>query len=147
MSSIQTIDFILNKVTQVFEISTLKITLSILISFGFFLFGNLHTEALVAIVMLLLLDTVLGVTASVHEGNSITSSRFSRAMLKSIVYLTSISAGYYADTTLPFDIIQSTMIAFVGVTEFISILENIGRMGFNTPKRLLFQLKEFQSKK
>ena len=39
------------------------------------------------------------------------------------------------------------MVAFVGITEFISILENIGRLGYQTPKKLLNQLKEYRDNK
>jgi phage-related holin len=59
----------------------------------------------------------------------------------------SISAGYFADITIGWNLIQSVMVGFIGVTEFISILENMGRMGYQTPKKLLNQLKDFQSQK
>lgn len=119
-----------------------------MVSLGLFLFGNLWWAAISAVVMLMVFDTLTGIMASLHEGKSISSAKFSRALLKSIVYLTAISAGYYADTTIPnFDFIQGTMIAFVGITEFISILENIGRMGFATPKKLLDGLKEYRDSK
>lgn len=139
--------YITSKTALIAEPTTIKIGLSVFLSVLFFFFGNLYTEALVAIMMLMLIDTVFGMAATYHEGNPITSRRFSRALLKGIVYFSAISAGYFADLTVPFNAIQGTMIAFVGVTEFISILENIGRMGYQTPKRLLNQLKDFKNSK
>jgi len=112
-----------------------------------FLFGDLHTQGVIAVLMLMLFDTIMGVMASWQEGHPITSRRFSRIVQKSIVYLIAISAGYFTDTTIGITITQATMIAFIGVTEFISILENMGRMGYQTPRKLLNQLKDFQSLK
>jgi len=133
-------------VTTIFEPTIIKIAASIAITILFF-FGDLHLQALVAVLMLMLFDTILGLMATYHEGQPITSRKFSRVIQKGTVYFIAISAGYYADTTISFNIIQSTMIGFIGITEFISILENMGRLGHQTPKKLLNQLKDFQSKK
>ncbi len=111
------------------------------------MFGDFYNDALLGITILMVMDTILGVSASYVEGTPISSRRFGRAVVKGAIYFMAISAGYFADLTIPFDIIQGTMIAFVGVTEFISILENIGRMGYETPKKLLNQLKEYRDSK
>ena len=112
-----------------------------------FLFGNLYHDAIVAVLMLMVFDTMLGVGATVYEGSALTSRKFARAIYKGIIYMVSISAGYFLDTTMPIALAQTTMIGFIAVTEFISILENMGRMDMETPKKLLNQLKDFQSKK
>lgn len=112
-----------------------------------FFFGDFHQQAIIAVLMLMIFDTILGVMATYYEGNAITSRKFSRVVQKGIVYFMAISAGYFADQTIGWQLIQATMIAFIGVTEFISILENMGRMGYQTPKKLLNQLKDFQSQK
>lgn len=147
MKLMETTTYTATKTLQVIEPTSAKWLVSGVLSFVFFLFGELYTGALIAILMLLIFDTVLGIMASLHEGSSISSSKFSRAILKGAVYFVAISGAYYADTTVPFDIIQATMIAFVGLTEFISILENIGRMGFATPKKLLNDLKGLRDNK
>lgn len=139
--------YTLQKIQQLIEPSSLKVLAAGILSVGFFMFGHLYTDALIAIVMLMVLDTIFGIAATYHEHGEITSRRFSRAVIKGIVYFSSISAGYFADLTIPFNFIQGTMIAFVGVTEFISILENMGRMGFQTPKKLLNQLREYRDSK
>lgn len=129
---------------MVFEPTALKFLVSSVLTVFFFLFGNLYTEALAAVVMLMVLDAILGVWASKKEGAAITSSRFADSVKKGIVYFMAISAGYFVDLTVPFDLVQATMVGFVGVTEFISVLENVGRMGYQTPKKLLNQLRDFQ---
>ena len=139
---------IANKMIQgIVEPNIAKIVLSVVLSTLFFLFGNLYTEALIAIAMLMIMDTIFGMMAVYVEGGQITSRRFSRVLIKGIVYFSAISAGYFADLTIPLNFIQGTMVAFVGTTEFISILENIGRMGYQTPKKLLNQLKDYRDNK
>jgi phage-related holin len=136
--------YFINKIVALFEPSSLKVVASAFLSVIFFFFGELYTQALIAVVMLMVLDAVLGVWASKQEGLAISSERFADSVKKGIVYFLSISAGYFVDLTIPFDAVQATMVGFVGVTEFISVLENVGRMGYQTPKKLLNQLKDFQ---
>lgn len=142
-----------DKIVRVFEYATLKIIFSIFLGVGSFLFGDLYIQGMIALVMLMSFDTILGVAAAIHErpaGTKIlspqclNSRRFSRLVVKGLVYFSAISAAYFADQTIPLDFIQAAMISFVGITEFISILENISRLGYRTPKHLLDQLKEYE---
>jgi toxin secretion/phage lysis holin len=133
-------------VNNVAEPTLLKVIASLAMTF-LFLFGDFYTQGILAVLMLMIFDTILGLMATWHEGQPITSRKFSRVVQKGAVYFMSISAGYFADLTIGWQVIQATMIAFIGVTELISILENMGRMGYQTPKSLLNQLKDFQSRK
>lgn len=139
------VSYIVSKFIELFQLTAIKLVTASALSVAF-LFGNLYTDAIIAILMLIMFDTVLGVAATYYEGNPITSRRFGRVVVKGMVYFSSISAAYFADLTIPYDFVQATMIAFVGLTEFISILENIGRMGYETPKKLLNQLNNKVSK-
>lgn len=129
----------LAKIGELFEITIVKVVSAASVSL-MFLFGEVYTQAIVAVGMLVLIDTVLGVAATYFEGKPITSRRFGRILVKGTVYFSAISAAYFADLTIPFDFIQASMLGFVGITEFISILENVGRLGYQTPKKLLNQL-------
>jgi toxin secretion/phage lysis holin len=133
-------------INTVIEPTLLKLAVSGAFAFSF-LFGDFHQQAIIAVLMLMVFDTVLGVMATYHEGRAITSRKFSRVVQKGVVYFMAISAGYFADLTIGWQVIQATMIAFIGVTEFISILENMGRLGYSTPQRLLNQLQDFKSAK
>ena len=137
---------IFNIIISTFTPTWPKILASLALFFTFML-GENHNQAVVAVIMLMTIDTCLGVAAVVYEGEAITSRKFSRVLHKGIVYMLSIAAGHFLDITMPYALAQSTMLGFIAVTEFISILENIGRMGFKTPKKLLNQLKDFQSQK
>lgn len=128
------------------EPTLMKIVASLVVAF-IFLFGDVHLQGIIAVLMLMTFDTIVGLMASWKEGKPITSRRFSRVVQKGVVYLMAISAGYFTDITIGWHFVQATMIGFIGVTEFISILENMGRLGYQTPKKLLNQLKDFQSEK
>lgn len=136
-----------SKMSALAEPTTLKLGVAGVMSVVLFLFGNLYHDALVAIVMLMAIDFILAVSAAKKAGEPITSRRASRTLIKGIVYLSAISAGFFADKTVPGSFMQASMVAFVGVTEFISILENVGRHGYATPKRLLNQLYDYQKNK
>lgn len=139
--------YITNKMSELVEPTMLKLLAAGIISSLFFLFGNLYVDALVAILMLMIIDFVLAVSAAKFNGEPITSRKASRSLMKGIVYFSSISAGYFADLTVPGAFLQGSMVAFVGVTEFISVIENVGRHGYVTPKRLLNQLYDYQKSK
>tara|TARA_R100001086_G_C11847959_1_gene260625 strand:- start:10054 stop:10482 length:429 start_codon:yes stop_codon:yes gene_type:complete len=140
------LSYLAAKFLELIHVTSLKVFTSATVVVVF-MFGDFYNDALLGITILMVMDTILGVSASYVEGTPISSRRFGRAVVKGAIYFMAISAGYFADLTIPFDIIQGTMIAFVGVTEFISILENIGRMGYETPKKLLNQLKEYRDSK
>lgn len=128
------------------EPTLLKVLASLVLTFAFF-FGNFHTSGIIAIMMLMSFDTILGVMAAYSTGEVITSRRFSRIIQKSIVYLIAISAGYFTDLTIGWQVVQATMIGFIGVTEFVSITEKMAKMGYQTPQRLLNHLQEYKNSK
>lgn len=139
------IHYCAEKTNALLQFLEVKVATSILLSGMTFFFGEIYTQGLIAIVMLMVFDTILGIAADKHENKVISSRRFSRAVIKGIVYFTAISAAYFTDLTVPGGFVQSTMIAFVAMTEFISILENVGRLGFKTPQKLLNQLRDINN--
>lgn len=129
----------------VFEPTLLKVVTSGLLIIFNFLFGDLYNDALIAIVMLVILDTITGVWASKYEGHTLTSQRFFSGWVKKVfIFCIAISSAYYLDTTIPGSYAQYTVIGFIAVNEFMSIVENLGRLGYKTPQRLLNQLKDFK---
>lgn len=138
--------YFIDIIANTFAPTAFKLWSVVVLLFAFF-FGDVHTQGIIAVGMLMIFDTLLGVMATYHEGKPITSRKFSRVVQKGAVYMISISAAYFADQTIQMFFMQAVMIGFVGVTEFISILENMGRLGYKTPKKLLNQLHDFQSRK
>ena len=83
--------------------------------------------ALIAIVVLTLLDLVSGVSAAIKRKESITSSGFKRTVIKLLVYLSVACLAYVVEAFLTGGLIPLAKIAsgLVGVTELKSILENM----------------------
>lgn len=129
-------------ILKLVEIPLLKVVIAFALTFASFMLGDLYTTEVIAVVMLMVFDFVTGIAATVFEGNAIRSKRMAHSVVKCVVYFMAISAGKFLDASLPGEFAQYATIGFVATTEFISILENIGRMGFQTPKKLLNQLRE-----
>lgn len=138
------LSYTFEKLNKVFSVSEAKLTASVGMAVSSFFFGDLYTQALIAVTMLVAIDTLFGIAAAYANKEEIKSRRFGRVVVKGAVYFSAISAGFFADQTIPFDFVQAGMIGFVGMTEFISILENVGRLGFQTPKKLLNQVKDLR---
>lgn len=154
-SNIATINLLINSMyphdiydilIKIAEPTILKVAAWVGIFFYFF-FGDVHNEALIALFMLVVFDTILGIMAAKSEGKAFLSKKFSRVIGKIIIYSIGVSSAMFADATTGLPFIQTSIIAFMGVTEFISILENIQRLGYETPKKLLNQLEGFKSQK
>lgn len=119
-----------------------------LLSVTGFLFDGLLREAMLALLILLIFDFITGVAAAKREGQEISSHSAFRTAVKIAVYFLLISAGRMAEatigSTLPF--IDEAVLAFLGVTELISILENVGRLGYAVPLKLLNKLKDYRDR-
>lgn len=135
-------EYIISK--TVGEFTALKFLWSAIMAVFCFFFNELYAVGVVAVSMLMVFDALTGILASWQEGKEISSQKFVRSVKKGIVYFISISAGHFVDQTIIFEtlkVVEVTMISFVAFTEFVSINENMSRMGYQTPKKLLNQLK------
>lgn len=126
---------------------TIKVIASFLFGLFAFFFGDAYSMGILAILMLLVLDTVTGTWAAVHEGQTISSKRMGSVVKKFIVYGIAISTGYYMDIAISIDLLfaQATIIGFIALTEGISILENASRLGLILPPSWLKKLKDLQA--
>lgn len=124
------------------EFPVLKSVITFVLMFTSFMLGDLYDVEIIAVSMLLTIDFVTGVIGAVYAGESIKSRRMANSVVKALVYYLAISAGKFLDQSIPGEFVQYSTIGFVAVTEFISIIENIGKMGFKTPKALVANLRE-----
>lgn len=129
-------------IAKLFSIPIWKAFSIFVLTFVSFMLGNVYNMEVLGVVMLMFIDFVTGIIATKYEGRPITSRRMSHSVVKCIVYFLAISAGKFLDQTIPGEIVQYATISFVAVTEFTSIMENIGRMGFETPQKILNVLKD-----
>jgi len=129
-----------------FDYPLIKIFVAMVLSCVGFLFDGLLREAMLALLILLIFDFVTGIAAAKREGNEINSHTAFRTAVKIAIYFLLVSSGRMAEvatrSTLPF--IDEAVIAFLGVTELISILENVGRLGYAIPLKLLNKLKSYR---
>lgn len=100
------------------------------------------TKAIVAIFFLILFDWITGIFAAKVSGDVIKSSKIIRTPIKIVVYFMLITGARIAEYSLPeiVGFLDDTVIAFLALTELISVLENTGKMGYAIPKKLLQKL-------
>jgi phage-related holin len=71
-------------------------------------------------------------------GETISSAKVFRSAIKTMIYVMFISAAHLMEMTTPIlSFADELVLSFLAVTELISILENVGKMGFAVPKRFL----------
>jgi len=111
-----------------------------------FMFDSLQSMAMLAVLMLIMIDFITGIVAAYQTGAKIESHTALRSAIKTVIYFMLISAGFIAEKAVPLSVLDDTVIAFLAATELISVLENAGKMGYAVPKKLLNILKEFNNK-
>lgn len=99
-----------------------------------------NRTAFVAAGVLLIFDTITGLVAAAREGH-LSSRGFSRFLVKGLVYMSVIIVAGEMTKIVPGlspmrDTAIGAVIAAIGVTEGISILENSLRLGWNVPEPL-----------
>lgn len=117
-----------------------------------FLFDPATKVALFALLALIAFDFItslyaIHVTGVSKRGKKFTSHSALGSAIKTIVYFIMISAGFIAESAVPIGLIDNTIIGFLVVTELVSILENIGRVGYGIPLGLLNKLIEYRDGK
>jgi toxin secretion/phage lysis holin len=122
---------------------------AIIYVFYSFFFDPTQEKALIAIAVLIIFDFITGFWSAKVSGEEIKSGKVFRSATKSVIYFLFISAAHIAGVAFPFikDISGSTVIAFLALTELISIMENIGKMGFAIPKKMLNKLQDIRDDK
>lgn len=112
-----------------------------------FLFDSLQRDAMLALLVLIIMDFFSAILASYKCDEPISSARLFNTALKIAVYFALVSAGFISETAIGITIIDEILIGFLVVTELISILENVNKAGYPTPTGLLNILKDYKSKK
>lgn len=116
---------------------------------GDFFIDDLLARAMVAIFVLIIFDWITGIFAAKKTKETIKSSKILRTPIKIAIYFMLITTARIAEFSLPEVIryLDDTIIAFLTLTELISIIENTGKMGYAIPKKLLLKLKSIRDEK
>lgn len=135
--------------TKVFRAVEAKIAVGIGLSTLTFFFDAVYKDALLSIIFLIVFDFLTAIAANKINGARIESAKVFRSAVKTAIYFLLISAGHLAENAtnrvLPF--MDETIMGFLAVTELISIMENVGMMGYAVPQKLLNQLEKFRRDK
>jgi len=120
----------------------LKCTATGVLVVSHFLFDEVLAKAMLALFVLVIFDWASGTMASYKTGTHIKSAMIFRTPVKLVVYFMLITGARIAEYSLTEHIqfIDETVIAFLVVTELISLVENVGKMGFINADRLLKKL-------
>lgn len=106
-------------------------------------------DLMVLTVVLLVVDTSMGVLAIFVEGKAFESSKFRRVIGKSFGYFVVPASIYWSAKILSasfgsqgFDVMTASIVCgFVVLTELVSILENARRCGMGIPKKVITALR------
>ena len=132
----------------IFEYFSIKSISSVALTIAAYLVGAEHIDAMNALMLLVVIDFITGLSSAKSTGEIITSKKSMRSAIKVVVYSLLVTSAHLAENVLPGDsFFENIVISFLALTEFISILENIGRMGYAVPLKLLNKLQELRDQK
>ena len=136
-------------ITKVFRAIEAKLAVGIGLGTLTFFFDAVYKDALLSIIFLIVFDFLTAIAANKKSGARIESAKVFRSAVKAAIYFLLISAVHLAENAtnrvLPF--MDETIMGFLAVTELISIMENVGMMGYAVPQKLLNQLEKFKKDK
>jgi len=120
---------------------------SVAFVFGAFLLPVFEMkEALISLLLLLIFDFATGVYAAYRNKKDVNSAGIFKTAVKITFYFVLISAAFHTENAVPFGFIDDSVIAFLAVTELISILENTSKAGYAIPRKLMKKLQSLNDK-
>lgn len=132
-------------VTKIIELFHIKIIIAFLFAYLASVFKS-NYDILISLYLLILFDTITGVYVAIRA-QTVSSRGFYRVAIKCLVYFIMLIVGRLVDKHCPVAVSSSIMDSFLVITESISILENLGKLGFPVPTKLLNILKITKDKK
>lgn len=143
------IQYLWSLIQKIFRGIEFKLISGALVGVLSFFYDNVYQDAMLAIFFLLIFDFITGVVAGKKLKKQIKSGKVFRTAQKMAIYFLLISAGYLAETATHrmVPVIDEGIMGFLALTELISIIENVGFMGYAIPKKLLNQLTKLKNQK
>ncbi len=127
--------------TGIQDFFVVKLLPTILVPLYGMLFGFETENILQALLFLVVIDFITGIVSAHVSGEPIKSRSAVRSAFKIAVYGLLVSAGHLTEQITPGGtFIEEAVTTFLALTELISIVENVGKMGFAIPRKLLNQL-------
>lgn len=126
----------------------LKTGVSAIAGTASYLVGVQNQLAVQSLVVLISFDLITALIAKKKLGEPIESRKALKTVTKLTIYGLFVSAAYLTETIIPgVTFLDSVALSYLAITELISIMENVGKMGYSMPQKLLNQLYELKNDK
>ena len=123
-----------------------KTIISFFLAIASFLVGPENYNSLIILGVLIVMDLVSGITVCLKKGQSIESRKIFKTAAKAFVYLIIFSAAHLTEVVTHLGFITTGVLSFLSITELISVVENMAKMGYAVPQKMLNQLRDSDSK-
>jgi len=127
----------------------LKSVGAVLYTIGTFFFDINLEMGLIALFVLIIFDFLTAIGNAYHKKIEIESRKILVTAVKIVIYFGLIASANITEhaVNITESFLDETVLAFLALTELISILENTGKLGFAIPKKLLNKLEELRDDK
>lgn len=145
---VDTIEYLQYTLLIALKPSAMKVTFSWFLVVLSFFYDKTQQASLLSLFALVLIDFVTGIAAAKYNGDPIRSSEIKHTAIKLTAYFGVIAGAHLAESGLgkPLDVLDESVVAFFLLTELTSLLENVGKMGIDTPKGLINKLLDYKTK-
>lgn len=127
---------------------SLKTPLSVILGGLAYLLGGQNLNAGIAIVVLISIDMITAMMAEYKNGSPIESRKALKSATKLVVYGLFLSAIHLTEIIVPgTTFLDEAALSFLALTEAISVMENVGKMGYSVPLKLLNKLQDLKETK
>lgn len=118
----------------------LKVPTTLIVGAAGWLFGSQNVEMVGILTAMIALDLITAIISEFKQGNPIESRKALKTVTKTVVYGTMVAGAHLCGKVIGVTFLDGAVTSFLAVTEFISILENIGKAGYSIPNVLLNRL-------
>jgi len=104
-----------------------------------FSFGSIGFSIVAAVILLIIIDTITGLIGAYKQKQPITSKRFFDSVVKLLLFPMIIAAASITQTAIGTTIlfIPQIVAGYLAMHEFLSIVENFGKIGYKIPQKIL----------
>lgn len=104
-----------------------------------FSYGTIGFTIIAAVLYLIIIDTITGVIAAKKQKEVISSKRFFDSVVKLLLFPLIIAAGSVTQHAIGTEVLMLPQViaGYLAVHEFLSIIENFGRIGYKIPQQIL----------
>jgi len=104
-----------------------------------FSFGTIGFQIILAVILLIIIDTITGIVGAYKQKDPISSKRFFDSVIKLIFFPMIIAAASIVQTAIGTSVllIPQVVAGYLAMHEFLSIIENFEKIGYKIPQKIL----------